>query len=933
MKQSLPTPSPRQPWRGLSCAIPLLMIIALATFLRGAGVYRGIPHEVSFHPDAAKQVKALENYLQGRYIWYADSRFFDGYPYFLNHFDEWMLRAIRPVVERTARFVAVPVDHALPSTPTLYAWTMSLRWFYGVMIVVMTGLIAWRLRFPFPATAGAMLLVALSPVNIASAHFATGDMACDLFFVLAVLCTLAHARSGRWPWLFAAGIAAGWTFAGKYNGGLAAFYIASYALLLALRGPRRIARLAGMGLLSGGGFVAGVLIAMPQFTWAFKRTWRDMRRVLEHVTYYRVPDDFLELPPWSRAWIALSQNTGTVLWGLGILSVLAAVAGLALAWPRWRSHRVESANAPTVRLASLRLALFLFPFLVLGFSLASKLRIHVFYFSWIYPSLAIAAMYALSRLRRSAPAWAVALLGLLIIGELGLRTPRELYFWQREDALTASQLHEGDPVLPDTVHHSRRAQDRDAGEFAIRTYLVEPANIATFRNRHHQLRSPDAPAWRQLPVMPLPVIPFDAPNTDWIVFNGPTLPRSDRMIHAPANRPLEVMVVTLEPLEELRLGVQSGSFPAHVRGRFANACIQAKLGANEGRVLPLAPLKPTRVMSDAERTGKTLYHYRLQIQPSPGPVWITLLKSPREEAAFRFYNGDTSVPAADLFSGIDVDRLAELTARIQYRSGDRNHQRLSKGEKLSLWDPDEVLPAGAYRLQLHAIGLASPTRVRLTFDDVSGRGRRLPDIQTIELALGDNPFDIPLQKPFAPFQCTVAVEVLQGEALIGAWSLLPDVPALAAAAQSPEPPAWQRRFVDDPHNLRVLPVDAVFGDWLHIHEVAWPAPLIPGKAQPFHARVSLLRPIRHFEEHDVFLHFCDEEGQMRMAAHLGMRHTAYSPDDPFTLYWTVPHDLPMPPAKVLLGVWHPRSNRNRPPTSYPDHLQPASANRLQLPLE
>jgi len=893
-------------------------VLLLALALRGAGAYRGLPHGVSYHPDAAKQVKALGEFLEGRYVWYTGLRFYDSYPYFLNHFDEWIIRTLRAAADPAAVYLGLGADRGEPTNDTLYYWTMTLRWLYGVAVVLLAGWIARRLRFPFAAAFGAMLLVAISPLNVVVAHFATGDIACDFFFALTILCTVQHARSGRPAWLAAAGAMAGWTFAGKYNGGMAALLIAGYAFMLCLRGRHRLARFAGLGALSAGGLAAGVLVAMPQFTWAWKRTWHDMLRVFEHVQNYRAPEEYLALPFWDRAWIALSRNAGDMLVGLGPLLLLAALVGLGLALRAWRRQSAGEEQ----RRAALLVALCAFPWLVLLLSLSSKLSQHEFYFSWIYPALALAAAFALTPLwtaARRRPAF--VLLGLVLLGEAGQRLPGEIYFWRREDVRTVSRVQENDPVLPATRNERYRGLGRhEPSPNAIRDLLFEPLNLATFRNRWGRIASPDASAWRNLAVVPLPTIPFGGPRVDWIAWNGPALPRSDWTFKVDGGQAVDLVVVAFEPLGDARLGFQTGNHPSFVAGTWGGVPVNVALNANDWTVCRLAGLRPARTMKDAGRSDLDIYHYRLRLRAGPGPAWATLLRSPGDEAVFRAFNGAANADLAGLYEQVDAEALAALVARIRYRAGDANGLRLPDGKVHSadLWSPDEVLPAGSYRLKADVIALDSNAVVCVGLRDRAGRAAAWNAGREYELAPGNNAIEYSFAKPFAPFQCAATVEILSGAVRLGEWSLLPDVPALAAVAAAGAPPAWQRRFAADPSAASRHPVETVYAGAIVVHDVSWPDPVVPGRVQPFSARVSLRKPIRHLEEHEVFIHLCDPNGKMRAAMHVAMEQAASAPEDPMAVMHEIPAGLAPQIGQVRVGVWNRRTLVQLPVTERPE---------------
>ena len=53
-------------------AIPGVVVLLVALPLRLSGLFRGLDRGEFFHPDEPKQVMALHNYLEGRYLWYVE---------------------------------------------------------------------------------------------------------------------------------------------------------------------------------------------------------------------------------------------------------------------------------------------------------------------------------------------------------------------------------------------------------------------------------------------------------------------------------------------------------------------------------------------------------------------------------------------------------------------------------------------------------------------------------------------------------------------------------------------------------------------------------------------------------------------------------------------------------------------------------------------
>lgn len=159
----------------------LLSLFLLAFVLRTGGLFRGLEADYIYHPDEPKQVVALNNFLNDTYVWYVGNPFYDGYPYGLNHIDEWLLRPVFSMVEMFHNHIIPDTEYQKPSIHSLYYWARSLRVLYGLIALLLTYFIAKRL---FQSRSGRLLSVlflALSPISIVVAHFASGDIGSDLF--------------------------------------------------------------------------------------------------------------------------------------------------------------------------------------------------------------------------------------------------------------------------------------------------------------------------------------------------------------------------------------------------------------------------------------------------------------------------------------------------------------------------------------------------------------------------------------------------------------------------------------------------------------------------------------------------------------------------------------------------------------------------------
>lgn len=907
-------------------------VLLVAVGVRGVGLYRGIEQGYSWHPDVAKQVYAYGEYLEGRYIWYTGLRYFDSYPLFLNHLDEWITRGIRLVTSEALQLTGQEQTQSANPKRDLYMSTLTFRWLYGVVVVLLTGWVARRLKLPFPTANGAMLLVALSTINITTSRFGTGDIACDLFLILTVLGCAGHARTGRWGWLALASLMAAWGFAGKYNAGMTVLLIGGYVFLACLKGEKRLVRFVGWSAGSALVFLAGVAVAMPQFTWAFRRTWNDMIRVIDKIKDYREPQEFIDLPLGQQMAVSLEKNLVPLLEAMGWAGVTLSLVGALLALWRWLSMYRHGGDHAGWRRRSLLMLLFLFPWGVILVSLSTKLNVQLCHFSWLYPPMALAGLYALwpliapsgRRWLRRSGVVVFALLLALTAGELAVRIPSELYFWGREDVKTLAGTQMQYPVLPSM--NRKRMREVNDQRYVYRDYLLEPANVPHFRNRPYSLISEDAEAWRKMGVTPLPMIPFGQDPADWITLNGPVLPRNDAMFAVDANEVSRLVVVTHEPLDDCWIGFQAGQDPVSVKGRMGEKDLDCNVGAHAWKVLSLSP-KPSRAWMDEGRSGKMIYHYPLTVKAGNGTVWVSIMRSGREVEVFRLFGGDEGVSLSSLLEGVDRGKWTKLVVRLNYLKGSALSQGpLSKlkHRTLHLWDEEQVLPAGPYVLDLEVVGLTPDSAIRVVLQDPGGLFFRSVVASNLHVSAGTNRLRLPFSKGFAPFQCQLVVEGSEGDLLVGDWSLKPDTGALIRDAEASVRPPWQRLFPeqDPPGNLHT--VEATFGHSLKIHEVAWPDPLQTGQRQGFYVRASLLNPVRFFDEWEVIFHVVDSNQNFVAAAHVPVRQCSFSPENRQATFKEMPSEIDSggAEASVMLEVRNRRTLQRLPLTGYPDHLRP-----------
>lgn len=903
----------RRDWGRTLCWFVLAGLLCVAAYARYAGLYRGLSASVQFHPDAPKQVVALGHYLQNEYIWYTGKRAIDCYPLFLNHVDEWIVRGARAIGRAWSHLTAWdPPRSAMATMDRLYAWTLTLRALYGVVIVALGYVMARRLGCARPCALLATALLAIAPVSLAVAHFATGDIACDLFFAILIGVLIGHARRPHPAWWGLAGIVLGFAFAGKYNGALIADVIGFYLLLWMWYQPHRWRDAILGGILVGAGAGAGVLVAMPQFAFATRRTLHDLGRILEFIRIYGVTEEFRRLPLAQRLWICLSTNGPRVVAVLGRVCVSAALAGLVLAARRtWRVRRELPEYPRTARnTALLRVAVFLSPFPILLISLLGKPRLHPFQFSYLQLPLYLGAAYAVQTLWRGRARWARALAVLLLAGmlaEAGLQARTELFFWRRDDIEQTSNAVLRHRLFPGArLMKHRHVKDPDK---VVRELVLEPDGVSHFRNRPRRLVARDAPFWRALRAAPVPTIPFPG-ETHWLFMNGPGLPRSDRTLHVSPGRATRRHLVYFARPASVTLGLRCGDVAARVHLGVGGQHRVLELGSDEQVVLDLVP-RAWRTQRDPDGTGRDIFLVPVMLTVEAGEAWATFPASVTEAAVYRLFGGGEWDDAFPLPADSAATLLAGQVDSLPYLEGGEGPWA-EAGSDVPLWG-GQPLAAGLYRLELDLEGAGSG-RVELALTDRRRYSDFLATSTGFEVAAGRQGLTYRFAKTFAPHLCGARVKVLAGRCRVTGWRLRPDATAILAAVKAwragGQRPAWLARYPAALPEIDLAPIGARFGSLVELEGAALPERLARGAALPVRARVDLLNRPYRLSEYDLFLHLRDAGDVMRHVIHFPLNERVCGEARPAPLALPMPADLAPGRYRVLAGVWNRRVQQN-----------------------
>ena len=143
----------------------------------------------------------------------------------------------------------------------------------GVGVTLVVGAIAWMLRGPWTGVAAALIYAVVGVGPHIEGFTLNGELAAALPSAGAVACAIAWRKSGRRPWLAAAGALGATAILMKQGGfdGLAA----AAALAFALRGPL-VERAKALGLVAAGAMVPIGAALIHALTVGFGKYWTDV---------------------------------------------------------------------------------------------------------------------------------------------------------------------------------------------------------------------------------------------------------------------------------------------------------------------------------------------------------------------------------------------------------------------------------------------------------------------------------------------------------------------------------------------------------------------------------------------------------------------------------------------------------------------------------
>ncbi|MCS6771048.1 MAG: glycosyltransferase family 39 protein [Kiritimatiellae bacterium] len=605
-----------------------IAIFALAVAVRSVGLFRGLETGASFHPDVAKQMVAVQNYLRGIYVWYVGSLAYDGYPYGLNHVDEWLIRATWPTVRYLVSTLQPAVE--LPNRPSqshIHHIALLFRVLYGIIALAVFWGILQRLDLSPALRLLWLLAAALSPILSVVTHTATGDVGTDLFAIAAIALFLRARNTDPSPLLFfACGAMCGLAFACKYHGLLAILAPGFWLLLAPLSWKRRFA----WGAALAGGAIAGFVLLTPHVLWKTEKTLELIWLNFHYIRNYGVSSDFLALPFGSRLRISLSSNVPIVLHTIGYSMVtLSVLAAIAAARKYLQNRSIESAW---------NLSAIAAPWVAIVLALIGKPEVQPFHFSFL-PLMLMAASAATAASSRFPFRACSAILLAFAAVEYARIQRWEWFHWSREDTL--SIVERAEDQLAISLDPSERVT-------AVGFLAVESENLSVFRNRPRVVRVPGGSVWTNAPQAFLPSTPWPI-SRHWIFADLPAFPRETRLAVIKPREPFRRGVVQSELSGDLSVLVCAGPREAFVDLRVDGERQSFLLPAYESRSWTF-PREKARPFQRGPYAGRA-FDVQIDVRGSPilvrfGPPPEPLVESQiisAKLARARFFSGTNTV--------------------------------------------------------------------------------------------------------------------------------------------------------------------------------------------------------------------------------------------------------------------------------------------------
>jgi 4-amino-4-deoxy-L-arabinose transferase-like glycosyltransferase len=572
-----PTPS----WRERRIMTLLLVLILLGALgLRVAGLSHGLSRGEVYHPDTPRLMWASRVFLEGTYFFRMDNLDYDGYPYFYSHVVEYFWRGIRGVSSFFSYLVLGADRGTDPPSPKqlgiILFWLARLT---NVMLSTLAVFVVYRIAArQFDRTTGLIAagLLAISPMNIAMAHFATNDAMVCFFTTLTVLFALRIYVSGRWIDYLLSGVLVACSFSAKYHGGFVGL-TCLLAHILRLGTFKKVLSKEALSnvLLMGVSFFVTFLLTNPCFLVSPSKAFHDFRQFCRYIPTARLTESQLEMGFFAKMGLSISLNFPILVRSLGVVTCVIAFAGLIHAFFQGKKLIV---------LAS-------FPSLYLLLTFLSKPVQQRFYLAAFFPILFLLGAGFLVKLARIKKIQGVTTIAaILVVGASAFYLLKssltEVYFFRHSETRRCAKLwaienippfyrmESGDYTFawspPDgqtefqgtmTLSSSIRPLQPGRESFLLKAFDLEADALPFFRNPRVEILAPSTellskgfalPVYQRIPSLN---------DSDFIFEGGASFYRNEKCIELSADQRVSKTLVSGRAIDSAIVIVRNGDIP------------------------------------------------------------------------------------------------------------------------------------------------------------------------------------------------------------------------------------------------------------------------------------------------------------------------------------------------------------------------------------
>jgi len=289
------------------CAAMLAGILCFAFSLRTGGLFHGLESGRIYHPDTAKQMAASHRFMQGTFYYKVGLRDYDGYPYF----NSLLAAGIRYPFYRISRIWRQHVqEENMPDNepPISFEFVRTLNAVEStlavLLIYILGNMLAGRGAGLFAAA-----MLACSPIDITTCHYANGDTAAALFGLLALIFAVRIYRHAKLFDYILATTFAVCSFSSKYYGTAAAIPIIT-AHLLRIRSRRDVFSkpillpIATMGLTA----IAALFCTNPGAFSHPRQSVLNIYAFMQHTSGFKMPEQYSNISVPARFLLSMQAN-------------------------------------------------------------------------------------------------------------------------------------------------------------------------------------------------------------------------------------------------------------------------------------------------------------------------------------------------------------------------------------------------------------------------------------------------------------------------------------------------------------------------------------------------------------------------------------------------------------------------------------------------